>query len=96
MIWVFRFWNFSVNEFDFVESCSLNLKINRCFSDETWIYWEFYDENLPESIWRDFQRWRQNLGILVIADVPCQDGDDLTRVMQDMEPGMPPPIFHSS
>lgn len=47
------------------------------------IYCRFETQQYPESLWRDFQRWRETLGLLVLAEVDCKEGEELSKAITD-------------
>lgn len=58
---------------------------NNDFSNNECIYWDFIENDPPESLWRDFQRWRETLGILVLTELPIEPNADLSKAMEDFK-----------
>ena len=49
------------------------------------IYCRFLEQDPPESYWRDFQRWRETLGLIVIAEVMWEEECNFGEVIQNSE-----------
>lgn len=54
------------------------------FFSSKYIHVDYIKFDNAESIWRDYQRWRETLGIIVLAEVPSNSDSNMSKALDSL------------